>query len=900
MLAYTGTMQIAVAHGNMDFDSLSAQYALTRLNPTCRMVLGYPLTGSVRNFLVLNRDHLPIVDLKYIDPERINKVYMVDSHRADRLDSAAQKLLQALSMPVTVYDHHELIDQADMSIRLARDSRIEAVGAATTLVVEQIIDAKVPITPFDATVMAIGIYEDTGCLTYSGTTARDARCLAYLLEKGADLTAVREYTRPQLKQAQIDLFETLLQSSENFKAEGRRVVIARGDLPEYVDGLATVTRQLMEVEDADAAFCIVRMKDRVHVVGRSDVRSISAQAIVRQLGGDGHPGAGSAVVKGVDLLALVARVKAMVLDTVSPQPVAADIMTSPVRTIRSDISMEEAGRLMLRYGLDGLVVSEDEQVIGVISRRDVDQSAHHKLGHARVAGFMSKPVVTVSADAPLDEMQKLMVSRDIGRLPVVDGQNRLIGLVTRQDVLKGLFGEDQHDEVTLGLAPKNSRNIFYAKSVARELYALDPVTRQIMRIVGDAACKLEMAAFAVGGFVRDLLLGLANYDLDFVIEGDAQIVAASLATDFADRFVLVATHERFKTATLDYKVGDGKVISIDLSTARTEIYEYPAALPQVEPSSLEQDLSRRDFTINAMAICINPQPERWGQLIDFFDGLGDLAHKTIRILHPFSFIEDPTRILRAVRFASRLDFELDPKSSEQARRAIAIGDFDDLGGVRIKSELQMILESPQRLKALDMLGKLGANLRYLDAQLEYTETVRTCIRRAERLVHRYPVDEPWVVYLGALLCELPYHRLPGVMRRLHLANKHAHIVEAGLELHRHMPISLKEMRPSEIYALMHGLPPESLALAAAIAEVGTFFRRAIKLYMQDLRHFKLAISGRDLIAKGMQSGPGIGALLEQVHADCLDQLVSRTDYGAQLDYAMGLLREIRKADSASK
>jgi len=135
---------------------------------------------------------------------------------------------------------------------------------------------------------------------------------------------------------------------------------------------------------------------------------------------------------------------------------------------------------------------------------------------------------------------------------------------------------------------------------------------------------------------------------------------------------------------------------------------------------------------------------------------------------------------------------------------------------------------------------------------------------------------------------------------LHLANKHAHIVEAGLELHRHMPISLKEMRPSEIYALMHGLPPESLALAAAIAEVGTFFRRAIKLYMQDLRHFKLAISGRDLIAKGMQSGPGIGALLEQVHADCLDQLVSRTDYGAQLDYAMGLLREIRKADSASK
>jgi tRNA nucleotidyltransferase (CCA-adding enzyme) len=906
-------MEIALAHNNMDFDSLSAQYALTKLYPACRMVLGYPLTGNVRNFLVLNRTLLPIVQLRYVDPQKVSRVFLVDCQQFERLDDAAKKLLTGgsdlngkayagmgkkekpflrPSKLLTLYDHHHLDPNGLYQVSTA-DSVIEPVGAATTLVVEKIIERKIPISPFDATVMAIGIYEDTGGLTYGGATARDANCIAYLLAHGADVSVVREYMRPRLEQNQIQLFEALLRNSQLFVVHGRRVVIAAHKMPEFVDGLATITRQLLDVEDTEAAFTLVYMRDRVHIVGRCDSRTLSVRDIVRQFGGDGHPGAGSAVVKGVDVLELVEKLKQYLLAAVAPQPVARDIMTTPVRTVRPDISMDEAGRLMIRYGLDGLIVSEGEKVVGVVSRRDIDQSTHHKLGHAKVCGFMSKPVISVQADASVKDIQKLMVAEDIGRLPVMDSDGALVGVVTRQDLLNSLFGINygqgkaqpntlQGELAEIALTEhKGGRNL-KSRSVLRSarrnhldikerMAHLDPKTKHIMAMVGSCACSLNMTAYAVGGFVRDLLLGLPNYDLDFVIEGDAQTLAVELECAFPQEFKCVASHDRFKTATLIYR-GDDAESEVDLSTARTEVYEYPAALPEVEPSRLEQDLLRRDFTINALAVCINP--ERFGELIDHFNGLEDLKRRIVRILHPFSFIEDPTRILRAVRFAGRFNFHLDAKSKEQAKRAIAVGDFDNLGGVRIKAELQMILESAQRLKSLNMLAELGANLRYLDAHLEYGDSVRLAIRRAERLIQRFPVDTPWVVYLGALLCELPYDRVPGVLERLHLANKHRNVIESGLELHRHMPVYLQELKKSEVYHLMRGRARESLAIAAAVAEVGTFFRRAIKLYLEELAPVKLSIDGNDLMELGVPRGPSLGDILNQVLAARLDGKIS--------------------------
>jgi tRNA nucleotidyltransferase (CCA-adding enzyme) len=321
---------------------------------------------------------------------------------------------------------------------------------------------------------------------------------------------------------------------------------------------------------------------------------------------------------------------------------------------------------------------------------------------------------------------------------------------------------------------------------------------------------------------------------------------------------------------------------VDLSTARVEYYEFPAALPTVEASKLEQDLYRRDFTINALAVCINPS--EYGDVIDFFNGLEDLDQKLIRILHQFSFIEDPTRIVRAARFAARLGFEIEAKTRLQAERAISMGVFEDLGGFRLKEELKLILESEKRLRALDLLNDLGGGLRYLAADLQYNSRVRRLLRVAERLLSRNPILHAWVVYLGLLMADLSHSQLDAVMERLYLANDEKDWIRAGLSL----PVQLQETekeRPfsrSEIYRLLHGHSDQSLAIAACLATPLSSVRRHVKLYLDELRNIHVDISGNDLLKLGFPRGPEIKEALARVHEAKLDgQLL---DAAQELDF----------------
>jgi tRNA nucleotidyltransferase (CCA-adding enzyme) len=342
---------------------------------------------------------------------------------------------------------------------------------------------------------------------------------------------------------------------------------------------------------------------------------------------------------------------------------------------------------------------------------------------------------------------------------------------------------------------------------------------------------------------------------------------------------VVARHERFQTATLEFFANEKR--EVDFSTARTEFYEFPAALPTVEASQLDQDLLRRDFTINALAICLNPG--RFGMLVDHFGGLNDIKKRTITVLHPFSFIEDPTRIIRAVRFASRLDFEIEPKTKELAKRAIAMGIFDNLGGVRMRTELRYILESPARLKALDLLAEVGGRLRYLDAELEYSANIRTLIRRAQRLLEEYPMDQPWCVYLALLLSELSSARLEAVLDRLHLSNEQKSIIDKGLAIEEQLPHirdrkDVRNVTNSQVYHLLKGKADESLAIAACLAKPGAPLRRLIRLYLEHLEQIEVELSGTDLVEMGFKQGPDIGKTLNLLLDAKLDgQIRSRED-----------------------
>jgi tRNA nucleotidyltransferase (CCA-adding enzyme) len=407
---------------------------------------------------------------------------------------------------------------------------------------------------------------------------------------------------------------------------------------------------------------------------------------------------------------------------------------------------------------------------------------------------------------------------------------------------------------------------------------IEPTTLSISQDVGRAAEQLNMVAYAVGGFVRDLILSRPNYDLDYVIEGNAIELADAMEQAFPGVLKVVKRHDRFQTATLEYTT-DGAVRSVDFSTARLEFYEYPAALPMVEPSKLDQDLSRRDFTINALAICLNPKD--FGELIDEFDGLADLEEKIIRVLHPFSFIEDPTRIIRAVRFAARLGFNLDSETAEQARNAIAIGIFDDLGGTRMREELKLILESPHRRRALKLLSQLGARLRYLDAELQYTLEVDRAIRWAEKLLAGAGLKDPWVVFLGLLISRLPGERVWMVLDRLHMTNEHKLMIEKAFSVREELPRIFEELnrnrhglKDSEIYHLLHGKPDESLAIVACLGVAFSPVRRIIQRYLVKLRNVKVELTGNDLIALGIKQGREIGKVLGALLDARLDGLIN--------------------------
>ncbi len=873
-------MEVVVTHNNMDFDSLGSQLAVTKLFPAARMVLGTPLFGNVRNFLALYRSSLPIVQMKYVDCAKITRMYVVDCQNAERLDAGCRELLVSgpKKVPYFVYDHHG-IDANGLLEGAEPGSIIEPVGAATTLLVELIKKQRIKLTAFEATVMALGIYEDTGCLTYKGTTERDCLAVAYLLKSGADLHHVSEYIHPKLGDEHSQLLQEMVKTCKTITLEGVRIVVATARLDDFLPELAGLTRKLMEIESAGAAFTAVYMRDRIHLVARSDTASVDVRPVVKLFGGDGHHGAGSAVIKTEDLEGVASRILACLESNVSPEKTASEIMTSPVRTVPPTVSMDEANRIMIRYGQDGLIVTDAGSVVGVVSRRDIDQASHHRLGHAPVNGFMSRPVISIKPRTPLSKIQEMLVKEDIGRLPVLDDEDKLVGLVSRNDVLRILYGPKPGARPGAFTADDSdwsssaSKRASASADLGNKLKTTSPSTLWLCELIGETAARHGMTGYLVGGCVRDLLLEKENFDLDFVIEGSAIELGDEIQKAYPGRLKVVARHERFQTATLEFYCEEKR--EVDLSTARTEFYEYPAALPTVEPSRLEQDLLRRDFTINALAVCLNPG--RFGALVDYFGGMQDIRDRVIRILHPFSFIEDPTRIIRAARFAARLGFQLEPKSKEQARRAIAMGIFDDLGGARIRTELKLILASPHRVSALDLLGDLGGKLRYLDAELEYGLPVRSLLRRAERLLEHYPVEENWLVHLGLLIAGLPKDRLEACLERLQLQVDHKQKILCGLRLPEQIGEPEEEPKRSQIYRLFHGQAKESLAIAACLARPGSLTRRMIKLYLEQLGNTAIELTGSDLLKLGFAQGPLLGRVLESLLDARLDGKIKTRD-----------------------
>ncbi len=837
-------MELILSHNNLDFDGLASMVAASRLHPGAVMAVTGKPAAQVREFLALHKDALPLLELKSVDLSEVTKVILVDTHSLSRAGTPA-KLLSAHQLVIDVYDHHPSTPE-DVK---GEGELVEAVGANTTLMVELLQNHKLDISPFEATLLALGIYEDTGNLLFESTTARDASALSFLLAAGANLKVVGEFIERPMSRQQKSLLNTLLTAAQHYLIKGTRLLITTASVSDYIGGLAVLVHKISEIENLDLIFAVVKMDDRVHIVARGKGTNLAVNEVLVEFGGAGHAKAGSATVKNGDPVLIIQQILILLDERIVPEVRAREIMSTAVRSLPANSSISEARDMLLRYGHTGLPVVDGDLLAGIISRRDVDKAMQHLLGHAPVKGYMSRQVVSIEPDTPLSEIQELMISHDIGRLPVLD-QGRLAGIISRSDVLRTLHGQ----AVPVNHQILRQRSRVQGREVLRLMEGLPLEVRDLFRLIQVLSREQGLKVYVVGGFVRDLLSGVPSLDVDLVVEGDGPGFAEVLGGALGTR---VSFHPKFGTASMSI---DG--LNLDVVTARSEYYPSPASLPTVEGSSLKQDLYRRDFTINAMAIELDGA--EFGNLIDYYGGYRDLQQSEIRTLHNLSFVDDPTRLLRALRFEQRCGFHLEAQTQQLLQNAIGDMVLHRLSRDRLRNEFILVLQEASAGKILARLSGLKAWDQILpgvpaqDLENRVRQADSACAFMAD--IGLWPSGDLWQVRLLALLQGMEAEEAEEALQKLHFERRLMVLAREFLQAENALKGFLSwegELKKGTVHRVLGRLPREVLAAVLTVPELKPW----VQEYLTAWTKVRILVTGKDLKQMNIPPGPLYAKLL---------------------------------------
>ena len=865
-------LTLILTHEHTDFDALASMLGAHKLFPEATPVLPRSLNRNLREFLALYRSGLPFRQQEELPRRPVARAIVVDSTsfttvRGMRPDT-----------PVQVIDHHAPPPTREPGWEYWN----EQVGATATLLVEKIAERGLTLTPLEATLLLLGIYEDTGSLVYVTSTPRDLRAAAWLLEQSANLQVLRRFLRHALSPAQAELYTKLAENSQVYDIAGHSVVIATAYAPDYGDEISTLAHNLRDVYEPAGLFLLVDMDDRIQMVARSTSDGVDVGRIAKELGGGGHARAAAALLRNRSVDEVQAHLLDLLHETVKPSVTVAQIMThgSPV-TVPPGTTIEEMAQVIQRYGFEGYPVVEAAdgpqpshagQLRGIISRRQVDRATHHGLASHPIDRYMRTGRITVTPDSGIADLQRLMIESGWGQIPVVDpASQQIIGIVTRTDLIK-LWGSPA----------AHSRREDIALRMESSLPA--PLLGTL-RQAGEAAEALGYPLYAVGGFVRDLLLGRPNFDVDLVVEGDAIKLARSLAKAHGGR---VRDHRRFGTAKWILPPADGEAsnaaarsatelhaahngslpAALDFVSARTEFYAEPTALPTVERGSIKLDLHRRDFSINTLAI--NLTPGRWGELLDFYGGERDLQEGLIRVLHTHSFVDDPTRILRAARFEQRFGFRIEQRTAELIGDAVDL--LDRVTPARVRHELELIFGEARPEQALRRLEELGV-LGHIHPGLHVDEWIATRFERLRAAMQRHSgalpadVDQLYFALWTYRLEALAFAQLD---QRLNLMRSTLTLLEDLHELKGDAPrLERPDLLPSEIYQILQPASDATRFLLPIITG-SPVVAGHIQRYEQTLRHVRTHTDGRDLKRLGLAPGPLYRQVLETARGAWMD------------------------------
>ncbi|MBW1974974.1 MAG: CBS domain-containing protein [Deltaproteobacteria bacterium] len=859
-------MEVITTHVHADFDAMASMIAAAKLYPNATMVFPGSQEKLVREFF--NARISPSFNIKKmrdIDLDSVKRLILVDTRQKSRIGRFAE-IADRGDVDIHIYDHHpDAEDDVTGSV-----SVIRRVGATVTILTEIIKERNIPITPEEATILMIGIFEDTGSFTFLSTTPDDFEAASFLLKCGADLNVVSDIVTKDLTAEQVALLNDMISSARVYTIHGVDVCISSISIDRYVGDFALIVHKFRDMENLDVVFALARMEDRIYMVARSRIPQVNVGEIAVYFGGGGHATAASATIRNKTLIEVEDRLWEVLQSKIKPTPVAKDLMSQPPICIDETTPIRSAEELMIRYNINAVpVLDENKSLVGTISRQIIEKAIYHGFELAPVQHYMNRDIKTVHPDATIVEIQEPLVEHQQRILPVVEG-NRVVGVITRRDLLKYLVEERATDPSGLnGQMLSQRRRQKNISSLLREQlpsYAVD-----LLRNLGKLGQKLGYGVYAVGGFVRDLLLRHPNLDIDIVIEGDGIRFARTFAHEHNIR---MRAHKKFNTAVLIFPDG----MKIDVATARMEYYRYPAALPIVEFGSLKMDLYRRDFTINTLAVDLHP--DRFGQLIDFFGGQRDIKEKVIRVLHSLSFVEDPTRILRAIRFEQRFGFQIGKQTEKLMQNAVKIGLIDKLGGHRLFHELQLILMETDPVPALRRMDEFKL-LKVLSPSLQWTARKERLFRDLKEVLAWYDLSflegsvEKWWIYFIALFMGLSLKELKAVCSRLDIPEGPR---KRFLGAYKRIDDALQKLGDgidipaSQVYRILESLSTEELLVAMARTEFPEV-RRCINLYLTRYRYEKTELRGRDLKDFGVPPGPIYRKVLDELLHARLDGVV---------------------------
>lgn len=843
--------------------------AAAKLHPEATIVFSGSQEKNVRDFLADTEFPLHHRRLRGFDIHQVREVVVVDASAAGRLGPFAE-LVGKPGVVFDIYDHH-----TGTGVDIPhRSAVILPRGATSTIMVELLREREIPITPAEATLLALGIYEDTGSLTFSSVTEADFEACRWLLAQGAELATVAQYLNRELSPEQIDTLNTLLKSLRYERAHGISVALATAIRPRYTGDVATLVTKIMDIENLPILFALVQMDDRIQLVARSRIEGVDAGGVARRFGGGGHPSAASATIREMTLPQAVDRLWAILDDIVERPPTAGEVMTTHVITCAPDEPIDAVERRMTRYDINGVPVVEGGKPVGLITRQIVEKAIHHRMGGHPTADFMLNEFAVVHPDTPMRGLEDLTLQDKQKQAPVVDPTDgELVGLVTRGMVMAKMYGDTLKAGGGASFQGRSRRH-----PITRDVAGLmrERLPESILALFADVtavADRMNAVAYVAGGFVRDLLLRIPNVDVDIVVEGDGVSFARALAERLSGR---ARVHQKFKTAVVTLPGG----FKIDVATARIEYYAYPAALPTVAVSAIRDDLYRRDFSMNAMAIRLNGDKPNY--LIDYFGGQADIKDHVIRVLHNLSFVEDPTRAFRAVRFETRYGFAMGKQTLTLLKNAVKNRLFHRLSPGRLFAELRLMLQEKRPLAALARLDELEL-LSFIHPSLTVDEELKRLMDRVEDMVAwgglTFPDEEreEWLPRFFGLVDRLDSDELATMAERFGAGGREVEtalrVRTDGIKTVRRLTGEPEKPGDATLYALLSPLPVEGLLYLAARVD-DPRVAEGVTRYLTRLRGTTPLITGADLREAGMPAGPAMGEALSSAFAAQLDGRVT--------------------------